>query len=422
MRILHVNIGYPPFVGGAQVFVQQVARHFAQRGHVVEAWASDALEIDHLWARHRLQGPVGEGRDEGVIVRRFAARHLPALPYSYHALRRLAVAGSRCPWIGEGRLWALARYTPWLPTMGEAFVSHDLSFDLVHGWNIPFESLLGPAQRFARRAGIPFIITPLVHLGEAGDQRVRQLYTMRHQLSLIRESDAVIALTPIEADYLVSQGVSADRVHVVGGGVDPVAIARGDAVRFRAGYGVERPFVLYIGALNEHKGATHLVKALGDPALCGRDCDLVMVGQPMAHFQRFFDQLPAACKSRCHLLGAADEEAKADALAACEMLALPSHTESFGLVYLEAWAAGKPVIGARAGAVPAVVEDGVDGLLVPYGDVAALAQAIGRLLDDPALAQEMGAAGQRKVRERFTWGTAAARLEEIYRRVRGGGS
>ncbi len=420
MRVLHVNIGYPPFVGGAQIFMQQVTRRLVQRGHAVEAWVSDALEVDHLWSRGRPHLPAGGERDEGVMVQRFAVRHLPAAPYSYHALRRLAVAASRLPWIGEAWLWELARYAPWLPSMDAAFDANEKACDLVHAWNIPFESLLGPAQRYARRAGKPFVITPLVHLGEEGDDQVRRYYTMRHQLSLIRDSDAVIALTPIEADYLVSQGVSAGKVHVVPGGVDAAAIGRGDADRFRARYGVTRPFALYIGALNEHKGATHLVQALGELVQRGRDCDLVMLGQPMAHFQRLYEQWPAAWRGRCHLLGVVDEEAKADALAACRMLALPSRTESFGLVYLEAWAAGKPVIGAQVGAVPAVVEDGVDGLLVPYGDVAALAGALARLLDHPEMAQQMGAAGQRKVGERFTWELAAARLEEIYRGLLGG--
>ncbi len=421
MRILHVNIGYPPFIGGAQVFVQQVARRLAQRGHRVEAWVSDALEVDHLWSHRKGRLPVGQEQDEGVVVRRFAVRHLPALPYSYHALRRLAVMGSQRAGVSEAALWRMARYTPWLPSLERSFDSQDMPFDLVHGWNIPFESLLGPAWRCARRAGIPFVLTPLVHLGGAGDQRVRQLYTMRHQMSLIRGSDAVIALTAIEADYLVSQGVAAERVRIVSGGVDAAALGRGDAARFRARHGIAPPFVLYIGALNEHKGATYLVQALGELRQRGYDGDLVMLGQPMAHFQRFYDSLPEGWRAHCHLLGAVSEEDKADALAACAMLALPSRTESFGLVYLEAWAAGKPVIGARAGAVPAVVEDGVDGLLVPFGDAPALAAAIARLLDDPALAQRMGAAGQRKVRERFTWERAAAQLEELYRELAGGG-
>ncbi len=153
----------------------------------------------------------------------------------------------------------------------------------------------------------------------------------------------------------------------------------------------------------------------------GRDCDLVMLGQPMSHFQRFYASLPEGLRAHCHLLGAVSEETKTDALAACLMLALPSRTESFGLVYLEAWAAAKPVIGARAGAVPAVIDEGVDGLLIPFGDAPALAAAITRLLDDPGLAQRMGAAGQRKVRERFTWERAAAQLEGHYRELAGGG-
>ena len=76
---------------------------------------------------------------------------------------------------------------------------------------------------------------------------------------------------------------------------------------------------------------------------------------------------------------------------------MPSRTDSFGIVYLEAWLNGVPVIGARAGGVPEVITDGVDGYLVDFGDVAALANRIELLLRRPEAARAMGEAGRRKV-------------------------
>lgn len=419
MRILHVNVGYPPFIGGAQVLLHQVARLSAQRGHQVAVYTSDAGEVDHLWSRGKRHLSAGHEEKEGVSIYRFPVRHLPLLPYSYHALRRLAVEMSRCTWISEGTLSRLARLTPWLPDLEKAFETGERICDLVHAWNIPYESLLIPAWRYVRRHRLPFIFTPLVHLGEKGSESVRRFYAMRHQLAMLRDSDAVIALTPLEADFLVGQGVAADRVHIIGGGVEMAGLQEGDAARFRRRWGLARPFILYVGVLNYQKGVTHLVQAMAALWQRGYEADLVMIGQPMAHFQAFYRRLSEEQRARCHLLGLVTEQEKADALAACQALALPSRTESFGLVFLEAWALGKPVIGARAGAVPAVVDDGTDGLLVPFGDVKALAESLAYLLDHPDLAEALGRAGQRKVQERFTWERAAAQLEEVYQMVAG---
>src|SRR5690606_33630777 len=99
---------------------------------------------------------------------------------------------------------------------------------------------------------------------------------------------------------------------------------------------------------------------------------------------------------------------------------LPSCTDSFGIVYLEAWANGVPVIGARAGGVPAVIADGRDGCLVNFGDVAGLAEAIARLLDVPALRREMGQRGQDKVRREMTWDHVFQRVARVYETVLAG--
>ena len=108
---------------------------------------------------------------------------------------------------------------------------------------------------------------------------------------------------------------------------------------------------------------------------------------------------------------------KRDLFAATTALAVPSRIDSFGIVYLEAWACGKPVIGARAGGVPDVIADGEDGLLVPYGDVPALAQAIARLSDDAALAAQMGARGRAKVERSYTWDKIFGIVESAYKEL-----
>ena len=104
-------------------------------------------------------------------------------------------------------------------------------------------------------------------------------------------------------------------------------------------------------------------------------------------------------------------------LAAADVVALPSRTESFGIVFLEAWLCRKPVIGARAGAIPDVVQHGEDGVLVEFGDVPGLADALRMLLTDPARAAQLGLQGYRKVQQCYTWDHQYAHLQKVITEV-----
>jgi glycosyltransferase involved in cell wall biosynthesis len=105
---------------------------------------------------------------------------------------------------------------------------------------------------------------------------------------------------------------------------------------------------------------------------------------------------------------------KWDLYDACDVFAMPSRVDSFGLVYAEAWMRGKPVIGARCGSVPWVIHEDVDGLLVPFGDVEELARSIIRLIDRPSYRKALGEAGREHVFRTYTVSCVAQRLSELY--------
>ncbi len=111
------------------------------------------------------------------------------------------------------------------------------------------------------------------------------------------------------------------------------------------------------------------------------------------------------------------EQEKPALFAACDVFSMVSKYESFGITYLEAWAAGKPVIGADIGAVRSVIADGVDGLIVRYGDEAALARAVLRLLENGELGRAFGASGRAKVERGHTWQAVTAKLRAVYELV-----
>jgi glycosyltransferase involved in cell wall biosynthesis len=99
---------------------------------------------------------------------------------------------------------------------------------------------------------------------------------------------------------------------------------------------------------------------------------------------------------------------------AMDVFAMPSLWEGFGLVFLEAMAAGKPVVSTAVSAIPEVVQDGVTGLLVPPREAESLARAILALLTDPARARCMGEAGRVRLQERFTEERMIDEIEHLY--------
>jgi glycogen(starch) synthase len=420
MHALHVVQGYYPWIGGSQRFFQEVSERLVAAGHRVTVATTDAGYLEHFWARgRRTVGPAAEVLN-GVQVYRFPVHRRLHHALLFSIYRRGMAMLSALPVDTTPLLRRLARFTPYLPDFEVFLKEEGKSFDLVHGANITLDFMLAPAMELAQERSLPFVITPLTHPGAPGQKRVQRYYTMRQQLAILHQADAVITLTPLEADFLAARGVPRGRCFSTGAGVNLAEVTGGDGARFRQRHGLSGPIVFSIGTLAYDKGTVHLIEALRRLWAAGREAHLVLAGQPLTPVRAYLDRLPAEVASRLHVLGFVSDEEKRDLLAAGDVFCLPSCTDSYGIVYLEAWANGVPVIGARAGGVPAVIADGRDGYLVDFGDVSGLAGAIGRLLDVPALRREMGQRGQDKVRREMTWDHVFQRVEQVYKVVMDG--
>ncbi len=424
MRILHVIQRYYPYVGGSELYFQELSERLARAGHRVEVWTTDAWDLDYFWSKKARRVSSPGGTHNGVVIRRFPVAHLPLPPVYYRAWRRGMAEVSELTFNVTPILYRLSRLTPRLPSLHKAFDALPSgAFDLVHTTNIPFEAMIVPAARYAERVGIPHIITPFTHLGEPGDRSISRYYTMQHQLDLERRASRVIVQTRLERDFLEALGVPSRKMERVGVGVNPYDVVGGNGERFRRKYDVEGPIVYYIGAAAYDKGTTHTIEAMQRLWARGIEATFLMAGSTMLDkFKSYYDDLPDDVRARCRWLGFISDEDKRDLQAAGQVFCMPSRTDSFGIVYLEAWLNGVPVIGARAGGVPEIISDGIDGYLVSFGDVAALANRIQLLIERPQAAAMMGEAGRRKVLAEHTWDNKIARIAEIYREAVGQGS
>ncbi len=200
-----------------------------------------------------------------------------------------------------------------------------------------------------------------------------------------------------------------DRMRVVHCGVEPARYLgvdhAGDATR---------PRLLFVGRLSAIKGLLVLFEALARLRAQGRDCVLTLVGDGPDR-----QALEAAAHARG--LGAAaiftgylSQDAVARHLAETDVFVLPSFAEGVPVVLMEAMANRTPIVATRVAGVPELVEDGVHGLLVAPGDPDALADALDRLIADPALRRSMGMAGRQKIEAEFDVDREAAWLAALF--------
>ena len=229
---------------------------------------------------------------------------------------------------------------------------------------------------------------------------------------IYREADGLCVLTHEEKRLLIEdKGVAAEKIHVTG--IGPVLSSTFDAEGFRAKYDIRGPFVLYLGQQFRYKGVGALLEATSLVWEKHPDVTFVFVGPQSSYSKTIF---ASATDPRIRNLGEVSLETKTSALAACEFLCLPSSQESFGGVYVEAWAMGKAVIGGRIPPIAELISEGEDGLLSSQNPQE-LAEQVSSLLADPERAKRMGHSGRNKVEARYTWDQIAKKTSAVYEQL-----
>ena len=200
-------------------------------------------------------------------------------------------------------------------------------------------------------------------------------------------------------------------------GLDRESCTGGDRERTRTEWGIGTDDVV-IGHLannSREKGSVDLLQAAERAWQRGGRFHLMLAGPEMPNFQAFWRTYGST--GRVRRLGALDEKQKRDFFAALDIFALPSRSDSFGIVLLEAWANGAANIGYRAGGIGWVIKHEEDGLLVKCGDVDGLAAALTRLVDDRELRRRLGEAGRERTRREFDWEDKLQLVRRVYRQL-----
>jgi D-inositol-3-phosphate glycosyltransferase len=321
--------------------------------------------------------------------------------------------------------YSLYNEVPWFAAKVREFASADnVSYDLLysHYW------LSGEVACLLR----PELSTAWAHIAHTlGLVKNRTLATgalpepplrIHVEGEIAQQADLLIASTADEANELVSL-YHADPAHisVVEPGVDLTTfqpIARSEARR-KIGYGPGR-LLLFVGRLERLKGVEVAIRALA--LLRDRQPDelrLLVLGEDSRDVDESEkERLKAVASSlgvrdRVDFVGSVAHDELPFFYSAADVCVMPSYSESFGLVALEAQACGLPVVGSTVSGLRSVVRDGSSGYLLDTHDPAVYAERIGRLLAEPELAEQMGRHG-RELAQKFSWTRTADRLEDLF--------
>ena len=389
--------------GGMNVYVRELARELGRRGHEIDVFTrwreKDDPRIQSLGENARVvhieSGPIGYWPKMDVY------EHLGEFTEKLDA----HVAA-------EGRRYDLIHSHYWL--------SAEVARTLAPRWRVPRIQMfhtLGLVKREVMDEDID------------GESDVR----IAIERQAVRESAAVVAASQIEVGELLDL-YDADRakLHIIPCGVDPNVFRPIRQVDAREALGRDQceRLVLFVGRIEQIKGIDVLLRAFGllffrHPELRNDVCLLVVGGaldpgddapetEKIQELRRLVHQ--HRMEANVSFVGSLDQPTLAQYYAAADLCAVPSLTESFGLVALEAMACGTPVVGTRVGGLQTLIEDGVSGLLVPAGDYQALAEAIAQVLTDARLRMHL-AHGARERAEHYTWRSVGERIEALYARI-----
>ncbi|MEA2712066.1 MAG: hypothetical protein QOK27_27 [Gemmatimonadales bacterium] len=400
LRIVCPTYWYPQHATDTQAtYVHDINRHLVRRGHTVTVVTPGVPSM-----------PRSDTFD-GVRIVRFPLDLPPDLTYG-------RVAQSQVSWMGKfARLAVMAHY---LEAQHRAILAEgrEMGADVIHAhWAIP----TGPAAVMAaRKLRVPSVIT--MHGGdvyvnpEQGYDFPTRWYVRPALRWTLRNAGALTAITEDCRQHALRAGAPADHIRLVFNGTDLRRFSPGE--NGNRSYQRFGPHMIFAcRQLFPRKGIRFLLEAAAQLKPEFPDLKIVIAGDG-------FERPALVCLAEelgiggdVTFLGWVSNAELPPYYRAAAVSVIPSLEEGFGIPAAEAMGCEVAVVASDAGGLPEVVEHGVTGLVVPRGDSAALARAIGSLLSDPVRREQMGQAGRARALRLFDWDRSAEQFEDLYRDV-----
>lgn len=387
MRIAYITQSYPPMISGASIVVEQLAKGMAERGH--QALVIAASDKNHPYV----------ATQNDLTIQRLRSMHHP-----------LRVGQRFLVYPRASILKALEKFQP----------------DIIHSHE-PILCWVG--FEYAQRHFIPTTFT--VHMlpwyvtavltDRGGLDKAVEKAGWKYLDILARKSTSVIITTKTVSDIVTGMGIDSETIPC---GIDtrkfhpPLSDGETASTRRRLNLPLDVPIILYVGRLDPEKMVARVIHAAAE-VMKSSPAHLLIVGDGKEKEKLISLAKALGIQARVHFTGyILMNDGLPDVYRAANIFVMASEVESQGLVLLEAAASGLPLAAFEATSIPEVVHDGENGYLVKPGDVHAMAGAIARILESPALAKRMGEES-RCLAEHYDLERAQLLHEQYYRKLIG---
>jgi glycosyltransferase involved in cell wall biosynthesis len=386
MKICLVNALFHPFSGGVEKHMHELSRELVKQG------------VDVTVVTARIDGTAAYEEMDGVKVHRVPCISLkvPGLyppplvisPLFFFYLRKL---------------------------------DRENGFDIIHLQNRFFVDF-DMAAVYAKLKHKPFMMTihnarpvgislPITVFGSAYDWLIG-----RWPFAL---ADRIIAVSEWVKYDIAKYHIDERKIVPVHNGINVSEFRPSDATNVRRQYGIDGPMLLFVGRMITQKGLPYLIDAMPYVLEKYPGTKLLLIGRGNA-LESLRKKVKASGLERSIIFsGYMSEEMLKEAYGTCDIFVLPSVWEVLPIAVLEAMSSSKPVVCTSAGGDAELVENGLNGYVVPMRDPKALAEKINELLDDPAKRARMGMASRKRAEEEFDWKLIAARTKKVYEDVLG---
>ena len=376
MKILCIIQRYFPVIGGSELLTKTYMDYLSKR-HEVTVYTTDAFDIKTFWDKNAKK--IKSDNSINYEIKRFDFL-VPSQIAHDDNLQNFPIP-SNYP-------------GPFSPKMWTELVLKKIDYDLIYVSSFPYDHIL-PAYVAAKKWNIPIIITPLTH------QEFPELYFTAIRLTILNNSDGIFVISNSEKNILKKYGINENKISIISPVLPKQMDFHKDPQKFQNEFSISSnsKIILFAGSKSFAKGIIHLMESMNIVWKNHDNVILLLIGPDSDEFIDYFSTLQKSHKDKIINLGIVSDEIKTNAYFACDIFVMPSKSESFGLAYLEAWLQGKPVIACDVSPVSDIIENKNDGLLVDFGNIAQLGNAILHLINNPEICKQYGDSGKKKALE-----------------------
>jgi len=425
--ILYLPTRYFPSISGAEFYLQRMAELLSSKYHYhVDIYTSNAIDFKALRSMDGKSIKLNDKYFEYVNnlkINRFPIEEKGLLQEKIACIKD--IPGYRLLKLSDECLTQFLKNGPYLHDLVEYFVnSKEKNYDLAHAVFFPYFNLI-ITLIVGKIYKIPTICTPFFHFSNPR-------YLNDNLMEALRKFDLIVACTNLEKEFMIKYcKIKEENLAVIPMGVDmekfdtakkPKSTNYSFKEKFFQKKEKKYKMVLFCGYKNYEKGAISLLKSI--PMILDeiKKVYFVFIGPSTQAYNRELSKILKIKNTRIinftpDNLTCYYEKKKLAAFKETDVYCMPSRSDAFGIAFLEAWVAGKPVIGANIGATPEVINNNFDGYLVDFDNPRDIAEKVVNLLKKKRLRKNFGSAGKQKVLQNYTWELVAEKTHLTYQKL-----